>query len=216
MASYRVTVQDLAMRDGPSTNHRVLVSLPRHKILDQFDASPNGDWGKVRTTLEEVTIEGWVPFESVVPEPISVELTAEAPWLVVAEREMGVASTLGPEDNPRIVAYLDSTQGSESHDGIAWCSAFVNWCMKQVGIPGTDHRRARSWLEWGVPLPEPRQGCIVVLKRYVPDDPHAGHVGFYVATKTSGSFALLGGNQSKKVTISGFPNEDVLGCRWRA
>jgi uncharacterized protein (TIGR02594 family) len=175
MPTYRVTAQDLVMRDGPSTSHRGVTSLPKHKILDQVDVSPDGDWCKVRTTLQETTVEGWVPFESVILEPIAVELPAEAPWLVVAEREMGVAAVPGGEDNPRIVTYLDSTKGSESHDGIPWCSAFVNWCIEQVGIPGTRHRRARSWLEWGVQLIGPRQGCVVVLKREDPNDPGAGH-----------------------------------------
>jgi uncharacterized protein (TIGR02594 family) len=182
--------------------------------LDQFDVSSDGDWCKVRTMLQETTVEGWVPFESVILEPISVELPTEAPWLVVAEREMGVAAAPEEEDNPRILAYLDSTKGSERHDGIAWCSAFVNWCVEQAGIRGTKRRRAWSWLEWGIPLAGARQGCVVVLKRYDRSDPEAGHVGFYVATKSGDSLALLGGNQSKKVTISGYPTGDVLAYKW--
>ena len=80
------------------------------------------------------------------------------PWLEIAEREQGVAEVPGAGDNPRVVDYLMSTTlGSleNQNDETPWCSAFVNWCMEQAGIKGTNSAWARSWLDWGK---EPEEG----------------------------------------------------------
>lgn len=167
-------------------------------------------------------IEGWVAAKHVALQLFSIDLPVDAPWLVVAEREMGISEVSGSPDNPRIVEYLKTTPNANQTDEEAWCSAFVNWCIEQANLQGTGDAKARSWLNWGTSLAEPRQGCIAVLKRG--SNPSKGHVGFYITTVETqesgsvgfqiGSLALLGGNQGNRVTVSSYSPERLLGWRW--
>jgi uncharacterized protein (TIGR02594 family) len=215
MAFYRVTAAELNLRGEPNKNTSVIARLPRHKILDQFDVSDDASWYHVRTTvMDGPPVAGWVHTSGVTPENVSIELASDAPWLAIAEQELGVTEVEGEEHNARILEYLATTPHVHQTDEELWCSAFVNWCIEKAGLHGTGNARARSWSTWGVPLDRSRQGCIAVLKRGPnPDD---GHVGFYVDTKTGGELALLGGNQGNRVTVSTYPQERLVAWRWRA
>lgn len=137
-----------------------------------------------------------------------------AHWMQYAIAEIGVKETPGPGDTPRILDYLSTVALPSSllHDSTAHCSAFVNWVMKQAGIPGTGSAAARSWLEWGDALYEPTYGCVVILWRKKVDSPF-GHVGFFTALRGR-SVVLLGGNQGDTVSISPYLETRVLGYRW--
>lgn len=132
-------------------------------------------------------------------------------WVKIALREMasGVVEFSDPAENPRIEEYLEScgitgpVEG-KTGDEIPWCSAFVNWCLGEAGIHGTNDARAKSWKKWGQPLKEPRQGCIVVFP---------GHVGFYFGDYNEQKISLLGGNQSDAVNITPFGKKGTV-CRW--
>jgi uncharacterized protein (TIGR02594 family) len=137
------------------------------------------------------------------------------PWFKIAQQEIGVEEVPGPGDNPRIVEYLESTSlGSpeSENDETPWCSAFVNWCMEQAGIKGTNSAWARSWLKWGrepdMEKPDEWAGCVVILSRGA----NSGHVGF-LDDYDSDRVRLLGGNQGDKVGYAWFPMDRVLGYR---
>lgn len=135
------------------------------------------------------------------------------PWMEIAYHELGVAEVPGPGDNPRVVEYLQSTTlgaPDNENDETPWCSAFVNWCITQAGLQGTDSAWARSWLEWGrePESPDEWKGCICVLSRGT----NSGHVGFLVDWDDE-QVKLLGGNQSDAVSEAWFPVERVLGYR---
>jgi uncharacterized protein (TIGR02594 family) len=147
-------------------------------------------------------------------------MTNDPKWLTIARGELGVreytAFRPGPKgasSNPRIEEYQRAANGREDDD-VPWCSSFVNWCMKQAGLPGTDRGAARSWLRWGVPLQEPRPGCVVVLWRESRES-YKGHVGLYARTgQAPDSVALIGGNQMNAVRVASFPSSRVLAYRW--
>lgn len=137
----------------------------------------------------------------------------------IARKEIGVKEKAGDEDNPRILEYQRSTHLPESmiDDETAWCSCFVNWCMKQAGMPRTMSASALSWLHWGVALDEPVLGCVVVFSRHVegvPDGVH-GHVGFYVGAKGD-DIIVLGGNQRNEVCEKLYPEKRLLAYRGAA
>lgn len=134
-------------------------------------------------------------------------------WLAVARAERGVTETPGPKSTARIGEYL-VTVGMAPDDEIAWCSAFVHWCLKRVGIKGVGLPAARSWLSWGIEC-ERKPGAICVLWREHPDS-GKGHVGFCDprGTEADDGVVLLGGNQSNKVCWASFPSSRVLGYRW--
>ncbi len=141
----------------------------------------------------------------------------EPPWLTIARAEVGVKERAGKEHNPRILQYLASTTlptALRVLDETPWCSAFTNWCMQQAGYVGTGKANARSWLNWGERLEQPKRGCVVVLWRAMPSGTQ-GHVAFWLG-EANNHVTLLGGNQSNAVCIQPYPKHRVLSYRWPA
>ena len=134
------------------------------------------------------------------------------PWFDIARAEMGVTQGAPGASNPRIEAYHATVNNKGWDDQVSWCGSFVNWCFLQMGMPGTNSALARSWLEWGYPLTEPRFGCVTVLTR---EDPNGwrGHVGFYLREE-AGQIWLLGGNQLGQVREHSYDASSLLGYRW--
>jgi len=139
-------------------------------------------------------------------------MTTTPPWMTVARGELGVAACPPGQSNPRITEYHEGTNIRGYDDKASWCSSFVDWCLARAGIAGTGSALARSWLDWGEALDEPRVGCIAVLYR---DDPNSwkGHVGFFLRI-AGDRIHLLGGNQLEQVREHDYPLESVLGYRW--
>ena len=102
-----------------------------------------------------------------------------------------------------------------------WCAAFVNAVLNESGIPGSESvsdvpLMARSFLTWGdkVNKEEIRAGDIVVFPRG--NKGWQGHVGFYIRTIDRNGvpyYAILGGNQSNKVSIELYRASRALGIR---
>ena len=134
------------------------------------------------------------------------------PWMRIARSELGVTACAPGQSNPRITEYHEGTNIRGYDDKASWCSSFVNWCLGRAGIEGTGSALARSWLDWGEQIDEPRLGCIAVLYR---DDPASwkGHVGFFLRIEGR-RIHLLGGNQLEQVRDHHYPLESVLGYRW--
>ena len=120
-------------------------------------------------------------------------------WLEIAEAEIGQKEIKGGE-NPRIIEYFTATTYPAKEDEVPWCSAFVNWCMKQADIFRTTSAAAISWASWGERLTEPREGCVVVIRQRKKGTDQAtgsssgNHVGFFQRIE-NGYIYLLGGNQ---------------------
>lgn len=133
-------------------------------------------------------------------------------WLVIASEEEGICETPGSAATARIVEYHAATALGAESDEVSWCSAFVNWCIAQAGIKGTNSAAARSWLKWGTLLDQPVRGCVVVLRRG--SEPWQGHVGFYLGDYREDYIQVLGGNQGDQVNVAVFSKGRVLGYRW--
>lgn len=150
------------------------------------------------------------------------------------------------KNNPDIIKYHKATNlqqrsgvaGADgSSDNTAWCSSFANWCISQAGYKGTRDARAKSWVEWGKALGEPKYGAITVVKR----GENAFHVGFFLdivkLNKPDGfeevdiggkktkrqkyrkvdHIRLLGGNQGSVGRVSesaGWTTEKLVAYRW--
>ncbi|WP_224984859.1 TIGR02594 family protein [Geomonas agri] len=69
------------------------------------------------------------------------------PWMGIARKEIGQKEVAGHRDNPRILSYHATTTLKATDDETPWCSSFVNWCLKQAGVKGTDSAAATSWVE---------------------------------------------------------------------
>lgn len=135
-----------------------------------------------------------------------------ASWMDVAKKEMGVAEIPGPDDNPRIEEYLQTTTydlPTDYTDEVPWCSAFVNWTIKKAGIIGTNSAWSQSWRQWGVGLNAPKYGAIIVFHW----SGSRGHVGFVWDHDEDGIF-VLGGNQNDSVNIKYFSYNNVVAYRF--
>jgi uncharacterized protein (TIGR02594 family) len=149
------------------------------------------------------------PAAATAPAPPAAAPVPDAPWMAIARDEMGVAEVPGTGSNPRISEYHATTHGGPETDSVPWCSSFVNFCITQAGLTGTQSKMARSWMTWGRDAGAFVPGCIVVLQRGAAP---RGHVGFCVEA-VGGIVALLGGNQGNAVTISSFDASRVLARR---
>ena len=86
-------------------------------------------------------------------------------WMDAALQETGQKELPGAsENNARIQEYLREAN-VVAGDETAWCSAFVNWVMRQNGYSRTMMPNARSWIRWGKPLAAPRYGAVTVFWR---------------------------------------------------
>lgn len=96
-----------------------------------------------------------------------------------------------------------------------WCADFMNHVERRVGRSGTGSRMARSYLNYGTPVPlaRARPGDIVVLSRG--RNPRAGHVGYFERFDSAGNPILMSGNACSPRTVCsmGYPRARVLGVR---
>lgn len=130
----------------------------------------------------------------------------------IALTQYGNQSYSGPENNPNVVKYFTEIGASwVRDDDIAWCAAFLNWCLMKANLPYTKSLLAREFLKYGKETNTPVLGDIVVLWRISKDSPW-GHAGFYVAEGKSTVY-ILGGNQSNRVSIEVYPKTQILGYR---
>jgi uncharacterized protein (TIGR02594 family) len=145
-------------------------------------------------------------------------IRSEPAWMKIARGEIGQKEIAGSQHNPRIIQYHATTTLKATTDETAWCSSFVNWCLKQAGVVGTNSAAAASWVNWGVECPA-RTGAITVIYNAAAANSSlsvsGNHVGFLVE-ETATHYSLLGGNQSDQVKISNFPKSKwkLKAYRW--
>lgn len=128
-----------------------------------------------------------------------------------ASEELGVEELSGSQHNPRVLAYHAATNSGAKVDEEAWCAAFVSFILEALKLKSTDSAWSRSYEKWGRKLEKPELGCICVFTR--PEaGPSKGHVAFFVSEDKDKVY-VLGGNQSNKVTIAGYPKDRLLAYR---
>lgn len=127
----------------------------------------------------------------------------------IALGELDVQEVPGDGDNPRILAYHQSTSLAAKDDEVPWCASYVGFCLQRAGITPTGSAMARSYTTWGRAV-EPRFGAVAVFRRGAPP---SGHVGFVVDEDATRLF-LLSGNVGDRVCLTSFPKEKLVACRW--
>jgi uncharacterized protein (TIGR02594 family) len=139
-----------------------------------------------------------------------------APHMAIAIAEEGVKERLGPRDNPDVLKYIATIVPSWNplfRDSTPWCSAFVNWVLRQTYPSYRGQRaRARAWKTYGAPVSKAlaRYGDIVIIERGIPGI--GGHVGFFL--RYEGDFVVLfGGNQRNMVCEAKYHRHKILHVR---
>ena len=191
---------------------RIIHDVPPERVQTVIVVIEQIDGGKAEQIAQDnglVTVIGTYDMPAP-PEQLPASGQLGDTWMAVAMREVGVKEKVGAADNPRIVAYHATTDGP-APDSVPWCSSFVNFCITEAGLVGTNRKNARSWTTWGRPIDKPVPGCIVVLWRESPTS-ELGHVGFYVGMEDS-NVRLLGGNQGDAVNIASFKADRIIAQR---
>ncbi|HKZ87349.1 MAG TPA: TIGR02594 family protein [Anaerolineae bacterium] len=134
------------------------------------------------------------------PRPPVVPREHKPVWMAVAEAEGGVRELPGAATNPQITEYYRATTlgGTPEDSTTPWCASFVCWVLEHAGYRSTRRANARSYLDYGEAVDEPRYGDLVVLWR---DEPKGtkGHVGFYGGRHGRDKLWIWGGNQANGV-----------------
>ncbi len=137
----------------------------------------------------------------------------DLPWMKVAYKYLGVHEVAGSKSHPKIAEWLKGV-GQNGSDEIAWCAAAVNGILKESGYKQSRRANARSLLDVGTVLKEPKLGCIIVLWRGSIQG-WQGHVGFLEKVSPDGRMVrILGGNQSDEFNSAWFTADRILGLRW--
>ncbi len=204
-----VIAQRLHLRSGPKATLESLLLLAGGDSVDVTDIDATGTWGQVQHNSGK---SGWVSLKylgygSAAPE-----------FFNIAARQVGVKENASPiVAHPKIVEYLstvdDLSNLEKTSDETAWCSCFVNWCVEQAGLNGTNSAWALRWHDWhaGVPNGSERPGDIAVFTRHSSTG-SGGHVSFFVRySDDKKNMLLLGGNQSQAVRYSWYPVNGVRG-----
>jgi len=159
-------------------------------------------------TVEDINPQGQISLVS--PQQIEqVQQKTGADPIEIASRFLGAHEA---SDRRTLSSFFKKSLGKNIDPvSTAWCAAFANSVLSQAGIEGTDSLLARSFLDFGTPVDEPRRGDIVVLSRG--NSSWQGHVGFYQGKDENGNILILGGNQGNKVSVRPFSPSKVLGYR---
>lgn len=138
------------------------------------------------------------------------------PWLNAARADLGVTEVKGKRHNERILelARLAGVAWVKD-DETAWCATSVGGWLVEGGQTSSGSAAARSYLEWGVGIPSPVPGAVVVFPRG--KNPAFGHVGIVETVDIrKGTMVIVNGNVSDSVRRSTRRINEVLpgGIRW--
>lgn len=134
-------------------------------------------------------------------------------YMDIARSLVGTKEVAGSDDNPKIMEmYRTVGHSGIEHDEVAWCAAFVGFCLEKGGLRSTRALNARSYLTFGVKveLADAKDGDIVVFERG--NAGWQGHVAFFISASAT-KIKVLGGNQSDAVSIASYPKSKLLGIR---
>jgi uncharacterized protein (TIGR02594 family) len=149
-------------------------------------------------------------------------------WLDAMRRMTGIQEAAGAADNPKILAMRDiiaekfpeqrSYCNLYKHDETPWCGLAAAAAMAEADISGpfgpTDTDKWMWALAWSTSplyqkLSEPKQGCVVVMKRS-----GGGHVTLFEEKSGSNKIKCRGGNQSNAVNVQTYDTSGVIGYYW--
>jgi len=132
----------------------------------------------------------------------------------IALSQYGVTEIVGYQHNPIVLNYFKEIGHTwVSTDETAWCSAFINWVALKAKVQRSNKLTARSWLQVGTDIKEPKLNDVVVFWRSKKAS-WKGHVGLFINYSEDKKYIyVLGGNQSNQVNIKKYPVYRLLGFR---
>ena len=148
--------------------------------------------------------------------PLASPLASLAlPWLLEAQRCIGITEATGPANNPLIIGWGARLRIDYRADEIPWCGLFVAHCIgSQLPVEPlpVNPLGARNWARMGAACGVPQPGAVMVFWRKSLAS-GLGHVAFYIGEDSS-SYHVLGGNQADKVSVTRMARSRFLAARW--
>ncbi len=132
----------------------------------------------------------------------------------IALSQYGVTEIVGYQHNPVVLNYFkDIGHKWVATDETAWCSSFVNWVALRANVERSHKLTARSWLNVGTTIKQPKINDVVIFWRHKKSS-WKGHVGFFISySEDKKHIYVLGGNQNNQVNIKKYPVYRLLGFR---
>ncbi len=135
------------------------------------------------------------------------------PWLATAITSIGIAEVPGNKDSPVILAMAKKCGGniakSYTHDEIAWCKMFTEYCRASNGLKGVDSLWALDNAKLGTKLAGPAFGAISCKKRT-----GGGHTFIIAGKDKNGLLVAVGGNQGDRVSRATFKPSEIVSYNW--
>lgn len=136
------------------------------------------------------------------------------PWLATAIANIGIAEGPGDKvDNPIVLAMAKVCGGNiakaYTHDNIAWCKMFVEFCLAKNGLHGNDTLWALDSAKIGTKLAGPAFGAIACKKRI-----GGGHTFIIGGKDRNGKLVGIGGNQGDRVSRATFNLSEIVSFNW--
>ena len=138
-------------------------------------------------------------------------------WMKIAWSQVGVSETPGAAATPEIIEYFRGAGRPDiSSDEVAWCMAFVVYCLARSGtaqaaieaIPKSERLLAYSALRLGEHIETLRVGAVAVVRT------SAGYHTGFVHGWTDTHLKILGGNQKDSVSEAMFARSSIVGLVW--
>lgn len=141
------------------------------------------------------------------------EQTTQEQFIKLASDFIGTQEIKGREHS-HVIMDMFNTLGHTwvTTDETSWCTAFINWLGKSIGVDYSKKLNARSYLDVGEATESPIPGDIVVFWRESLES-WKGHVGIFMGYNKDGNVFCLGGNQNNEVNITLYSKDRVLGFR---
>ncbi|HEX7315251.1 MAG TPA: SH3 domain-containing protein [Pyrinomonadaceae bacterium] len=67
MSNFKVTADELNLREGPSTDDTIITELKRNHIVEKLEATADDKWFRVKTEKNLSQLEGWVAARFLAP-----------------------------------------------------------------------------------------------------------------------------------------------------
>lgn len=144
--------------------------------------------------------------------PIGFEFLNDpnSPKMIIESMKFyGLKEKVGPGSNPIILGWAKELGLNDyTDDSIPWCGLGMAKVAKDSGktVPNKP-LWARNWLNFGVKMPEPAYGDVMVFSRG-----SAGHVGLYVG-ESKNTYYVYGANTGDAWAITEIAKSRFLGAR---
>jgi uncharacterized protein (TIGR02594 family) len=124
-------------------------------------------------------------------------------WVEEANKYQGLGS---PDALLEALRHMGANAKTLGLPASLWCADFMNLVLRKSGLKATGSRAARSYLQYGTKIDEPRVGAIAIFTR----GKNSGHIGIVRGTDGNGNPIIVSGNHGNKVAESVYPKARVL------